>query len=120
MQDIELLAQGIALAGGCYEFDTVSQLYSGVKVTFFDPVQINKLVEIFEFYSHMRLLNVLMCGQDLNRSELVLGTRERVHQIVELDRDIDLEQVLFSYRLQCIKIIDSVLTNTKGTNDVDK
>ena len=68
----------------------------------------------------MRLMNVLMCGRDLNRSELVLGARERMHQIVELDRDVDLEQVLFSSRLQCIKIIDAVLMNTKGSNDVDK
>ena len=65
-------------------------------------------------------MNVLMCGRDLNRSELVLGARERMHQIVKLDRDVDLEQVLISSRLQCIKIIDSVLMNTKGSNDVDK
>ena len=65
-------------------------------------------------------MNVLMCGRDLNRSKLVLGARERMHQIVKLDRDVDLEQVLISSRLQCIKIIDSVLMNTKGSNDVDK
>ena len=68
----------------------------------------------------MRLMNVLMCGRDLNRSELVLGARERLHQIVKLDRDVDLEQVLNRSRLQCIKIINSVLMNTKGSNDVDK
>ena len=120
LQDIELLAQGIGLAGGCYDFDTGSQLRSGTKVAFFDPKQLNKLVAIFEFYSHMRLMNVLMCGRDLNRSELVLGARERLHQIVKLDRDVDLEQVLNRSRLHCIKIIDSVLMNTKGSNDVDK
>jgi glutamate-ammonia-ligase adenylyltransferase len=120
LQDIELLAQGIALAGGCYEFDIVLKFYSGMKVNFFDSMQLEKLVEIFEFYSHMRLINVLMCGRDFNRSELALGARERLHQIVEADRGVDLEQVLISSRLRCIEIIDSVLMNTKGLHDVDK
>jgi glutamate-ammonia-ligase adenylyltransferase len=120
LQDIELLAQGIALAGGCYEFDISSKFYSGMKVNFFDSMQLEKLVEIFEFYSHMRLINVLMCGRDFNRSELALGARERLHQIVEADRGVDLEQVLISSRLRCIEIIDSVLMNTKGLHDVDK
>ena len=91
-----------------------------MKVIFFDSMQLEKLVEIFEFYSHMRLINVLMCGRDFNRSELALGARERLHQIVEADRGVDLEQVLISSRLQCVEIIDSVLMNTKGLNDVDK
>ena len=120
LQDIELLAQGIALAGGCYECDTGSQLYSGIKATFFDPIKLNKLVKIFEFYSHVRLINVLMCGRDLNRSELVLGARERLYQIIEFDGEVDLEQVLISSRLQCIKTIDSVLMDTKGLNNVNK
>jgi hypothetical protein len=77
-------------------------------------------VEIFEFYSHMQLINLLMCGRNLNRSELVLGAKERLHEISEADRGVDLEQVLISSRLRCIEIIDSVLMNTKGLHDVDK
>ena len=119
LQDIELMAQGIALAQRCFEFDTVLQLRSGVNSTFVNPIQLDELIKTFNLFSHLRLLDGLMCGEGQHRSELGSAGRERLQRIVALDRDEDLEQALISSRLQCVKIIDLLFLNIKGLDNVD-
>jgi len=119
LQDIELMAQGIALAQRCFEFDTVLQLRSGVNSTFVNAIQLDELIKTFNLFSHLRLLDGLMCGEGQHRSELGSAGRERLQRIVALDRDEDLEQALISSRLQCVKIIDLLFLNIKGLDNVD-
>ena len=111
LQDIELIGQGIALSQGCIENDIVAHLRSGLSSIFFDSIHLNKLIEIFKFLSTVRLLDILLCGGENQRSMLAFEGRKRIHLMTDLDLNINLETVILNQRIECIKTIDLLLQN---------
>ena len=114
LQDIELLAQGVALAGKCHDAGTRNQLLSGVSVKHLLASDLDFLAVSHEFLSDMRLLHTLMCGTDTNATAFGGSCGARVRRIKALDPDTDLQHIVFTTRAKCATIIDQIVGQIVG------
>ena len=114
LQDIELLAQGVALAGKCHDVGTRNQLLSGLSAKQPLASDLEFLAVSHEFLSDMRLLHRLMCGADTNVAAFGESGGARVRRIKMLDPDTDLEQIVFITRSKCAAVIDQMVGQILG------
>ena len=109
LQDIELLAQGIALSQKCHDVGTPSQLRSGLSAKHFQASDINFLIVSHELLSDIRLLHGLMCGTGSNAAAFGESGCARVRRIKMLDPDTDFEHIVSTTRANCVSIIDQIV-----------
>ncbi len=114
LQDIELLAQGVALARKCHDVEIRNQLLSGVSAMHLLASDLEFLAVSHEFLSDMRLLHRLMCGTDTNAAAFGESGGARVRRIKMLDPDTDLEHIIFITRAKCATVINQIVGQIVG------
>jgi glutamate-ammonia-ligase adenylyltransferase len=114
LQDIELLAQGVALARKCHDVEIRNQLLSGVSAMHLLASDLEFLAVSHEFLSDMRLLHRLMCGTDTTAAAFGESGGARVRRIKMLDPDTDLEHIVFTTRAKCATVIDQIVDQIVG------
>ena len=114
LQDIELLAQGVALARKCHDVEIRNQLLSGVSAMHLLASDLEFLAVSHEFLSDMRLLHRLMCGTDTTAAAFGESGGARVRRIKMLDPDTDLEHVIFITRAKCATVINQIVDQIVG------
>ena len=114
LQDIELLAQGVALARKCHDVEIRNQLLSGVSAMHLLASDLEFLAVSHEFLSDMRLLHRLMCGTDTTAAAFGESGGARGRRIKMLDPDTDLEHIVFTTRAKCATVIDQIVDQIVG------
>ena len=70
--------------------------------------------------STVRLLDILLCGGENQRSMLAFEGRKRIHLMTDLDLNISLETAILNQRIECMEAIDSLLQNGWGAENVNQ
>lgn len=116
LQDIELLAQALALRTGCTDRATLEHLQAGVGSGHFSAADLSDLSTAYTVLSDLRTLHILMCKTGETVIELGEGSRARLHNLVGETANPSLEEHIASNRRLAAQGIDAIL---KGPMDED-
>ena len=114
LQDIELVAQGMALMQNCPDGATAAQLHSAQYGQTPVIADFACLARSHDWLSDLRLLYHLMCGTDVQSEASAEGGLARVRRIMQMGPEVDFKQVIAEHRQRCAQVIDQVLGQSEG------
>ena len=114
LQDIELVAQGMALMQCCREGATAAQLHSAQSGQAPVKADFARLARSHDCLSDLRLLHHLICGTDVQDEAFAEGGLARLRRIMQMGPEVDFKQMITEHRAQCEDVIDQILGQSEG------
>ena len=114
LQDIELVAQGMALMQNCPDGATAAQLHSAQHGQTPVIADFDCLARSYDWLSDLRLLHHLICGTDVQSEAIAEGGLARVRRIMQMGPEVDFKQVITEHRQRCAQVIDQILGQSEG------
>ena len=114
LQDIELVAQGMALMQNCRHGATAAQLHSARHGQVPVIADFACLARSHDWLSDLRLLHHLICGSDVQSASITEGGLARVRRIMQMGPEVDFKQIITEHRVQCAEVIDQLLGQSEG------
>ena len=114
LQDIELVAQGMALMQNCPDGATAAQLHSAQFGQTTVTADFDGLARSYDWLSDLRLLHHLICGTDVQSEAISEGGLARMRRILQVGPEVDFKQVIPEHRQRCARVIDQILGQSEG------
>jgi [glutamine synthetase] adenylyltransferase / [glutamine synthetase]-adenylyl-L-tyrosine phosphorylase len=114
LQDIELVAQGMALMQNCPDGATAAQLHSAQHGQTPVIADFDCLARSYDWLSDLRLLHHLICGTDVQSEAIAEGGLARMRRIMQMGPEVDFKQVTTEHRQRCAQVIDQILGQSEG------
>jgi hypothetical protein len=114
LQDIELVAQGMALMQSCREGATAAQLHFAQRGQAPVAADFACLARSHDWLSELRLLHHLICGTDVQSEAFAEGGLARLRRIMKMGPEVDFKQMITEPRGQCADVIDQILGQSEG------
>ena len=114
LQDIELVAQGMALMQSCREGATAAQLHFAQRGQAPVAADFACLARSHDWLSELRLLHHLICGTDMQSEAFAEGGLARLRRIMKMGPEVDFKQMITEHRGQCAEVIDQILGQSEG------
>ena len=114
LQDIELVAQGMAVMQNCRAGATAAQLQSAQSGTAPVRADFARLARSHDWLSDLRLLHHLICGTDVQSEAFAEGGLARLRRIMQMGPEVDFKQMITEHRRQCAEVIAQILGQSEG------
>ncbi|MDT2070979.1 MAG: glutamine-synthetase adenylyltransferase, partial [Planktomarina sp.] len=114
LQDIELVAQGMALMQNCREGATAAQLHNAQRGHAPMIADFALLARSHDWLSDLRLLHHLICGTGVQSEAFAEGGFARLRRIMKMGAEVDFKQMITEHRGQCAKVIVQILGQSEG------
>jgi glutamate-ammonia-ligase adenylyltransferase len=114
LQDIELVAQGMALMQNCPDGATAAQLHSAQFGQTPVTADFDGLARSYDWLSDLRLVHHLICGTDVQSEAISEGGLARMRRIMQVGPEVDFKQVIPEHRQRCARVIDQILGQSEG------
>ena len=114
LQDIELVAQGMALMQNCREGATAAQLQNAQCGHAPMIADFALLARSHDWLSDLRLLHHLICGTAVQSEAFAEGGFARLRWIMKMGAEADFKQMITEHRGQCAEVIVQILGQSEG------